>query len=494
MNRRSNGILLHPTSLSGKYGIGTFGKEAIQFIDFMIESGIKVWQILPLGHTGFGNSPYQCFSAYAGNPLLIDFEQLLDIDFLSKDDLKIHASYFRDGNTVDFDVVNKLKIPLLRKAYQSLTIDNSTKEEYQLFCQKNAFWLNDYALFMSLKEHFEDKPWFEWTENLRKREVETLNFYQLKLTFEIGFYKFCQYIFSIQWLKIKKQANQFGIKIMGDIPIYVSQDSSDVWAHPSYFMLDEELKPTFVAGVPPDYFSETGQFWGNPVYNWNVLKKDNFRWWVERIKFHFELFDMVRIDHFRGFSAFWSIPANELTAINGKWLDAPGMDFFKQIEEKLGKLEIIAEDLGVITPEVEELRETFDFPGMKILQFAFSKSEENPYLPHNYSKNCVVYTGTHDNDTTKAWLAEAPTEEIEKAIDYMNSDGENPVWDMIRLAWSSVANMAIAPAQDFLELDSENRMNTPGTTKGNWKWKLHQNELTDELAQKIKKLNILFER
>lgn len=494
MKNRTNGILLHPTSLPSKYGIGTLGQAAFDFIEFLFKSGIHVWQILPLGPTGYGNSPYQSFSAYAGNPLLIDLDLLCNQNLLTISELAEHASNFPESSFVDFDKIIALKNPLLRLAFYRFIKTKDSNNSFSTFCTNQSYWLDDYALFMALKQEFKNEPLNTWESDIRSREPKAMEFYSKKLNTEIQYHLFLQYVFFTQWDIVKKMANEKGIKIMGDIPIYVSYDSSDVWTHSKYFELDVDLKPISVAGVPPDYFSETGQLWGNPVYCWEEMKKDNFKFWINRVKFHFELFDMVRIDHFRGFSAYWSIPADEKTAINGKWIDAPGQELFEVINKTLGNLDIIAEDLGVMTPEVEMLRHGLGFPGMKILQFAFDDSEENPYLPHSYLPNCVVYTGTHDNDTTKGWLLTASDNEKQKALDYTNSDGKNPVWDLIRLAWSSVANLAIAPAQDFLELDANYRMNIPGTTENNWKWKLCQNELSEELALKIKKMNILYQR
>ncbi len=492
---RKSGILLHPTSLPGKYGIGTLGANAFEFVDFLQQSKFKIWQILPLNETGFGNSPYQCYSTIAGNPLLIDLDLLQQDGFLSSEDLKIHANLFNDSSEVDFDLVVKHKMPLLRSIYNVFRLNASAFDDYIEFCNYHQQWLNDYALFMAIKEYHGGKPLIEWELPLRLRHEEAIDAMYDKLILEVSFQKFIQYIFFRQWMKLKKYANDRGIEIMGDIPIYVSMDSVDVWVNPQFFEVDEELNPLQVAGVPPDYFSETGQLWGNPVYRWDALEADSFHWWHRRFKGAFIMFDRVRIDHFRGFSQFWSIPAGDKTAVNGRWVDALGHDLFSSVCDHYGNLKIVAEDLGLITPDVEHLRIRFGYPGMKILQFAFDSSECNCYLPHTYDYNCVVYTGTHDNNTTLGWMHEASESDLLKATQYLHCTPNTFVSSLIRTALASVADIAIIPMQDILELDETARMNIPGTVGGNnWKWKMTNNQLKSIKTEEFSLMNQLFNR
>lgn len=493
INERSSGVLLHITSLPGKYGIGTMGQEAYRFVEFLVESGQKLWQILPLGHTGYGDSPYQCFSAFAGNPLLIDLEKLVEEGLLAKTDLP--RDNF-DKDAVDFGAVFNYKYPLLRKAYQNfLGIGNRFRQvQFENFCLRNQPWLEDYAFFMALKIQQDGKSWADWDHQITIREKETIARYKEHLADNINFYRFIQFLFFQQWLELKGFANINGIKIIGDIPLYVAFDSADAWANPGLFDFDKDLKPITVAGVPPDYFSETGQLWGNPIYNWERLEQDEFQWWVERIRASFTLYDILRIDHFRGLSAYWAVPYGEKTAINGQWVDAPGRDMLAAIYTALGELPIIAEDLGVITPDVVALREEFGMPGMKILQFAFDAAEENEFIPHNYEKNSVVYTGTHDNDTTVGHFHASPESDKQLMRDYFRVDEHDPAWSYIRLAWSTVSAIAIAPLQDILRLDSSGRMNFPGKASGYWRWRYRQEMLTSEHASQLMKLTSLFGR
>ncbi|MBI5219216.1 MAG: 4-alpha-glucanotransferase [Bacteroidia bacterium] len=494
--KRSSGILLHPTSLPGKYGIGTLGREAYKFVDFLVESGQKIWQILPLGPTAFGNSPYQCFSSVAGNPLLIDLEELTEEGLLTKTDIEEHDLFKFNDQVVDYDEVRHFKYLLLRKAYNNFTL-NSTEalqKKFEIFCNENSHWLKDYSLFMSLKVYFDNASWYEWADDFKFRKKEALNYFEQKLHDETEFQQFIQYKFFDQWLALKEYANSFDIKIIGDIPLYVSYDSADAWVHPDNFLFDKNCSPVQVAGVPPDYFSETGQLWGNPIYNWEMLEKNNFTWWTGRIKANLTLYDIIRIDHFRGLSEYWAILFGEETAVNGKWIAAPGKKLFDTLLKELGDLPIIAEDLGVMTEDVEELRDAFGFPGMKILQFAFDSEEENDYLPHTYIKNCIVYTGTHDNNTIRGWY-EGTTEENKKHVkEYLDCDDKNVCSAMIRAAWASVADFAIVPMQDLLELGEDARMNTPGTTGNNWQWRMKKDALTDELAARLKRMTELFWR
>jgi len=494
--QRSSGILCHPTSFPGRFGVGSLGEEAKKFIDFLIESQQKIWQILPLGPTGFGDSPYQCFSAYAGNPILIDLDLLHSEGWLNENDLSVENQFH--SKIVEFEKVYQFKKPILKKAYTNFKEKANSLEisKFDVFCRNNKQWLNDFALFASLKNHFEGKAWTEWEKDLVKRKPETLDKYKNELSEAIDFQKYMQYIFFKQWAEVKAYANQNGIEILGDVPIYISFDSADAWTNPEYFLFDENMKPTHVAGVPPDYFSADGQLWGNPIYNWNEIEKEGFKWWIERIKANLTLFDILRIDHFRGFEAFWSVPADEKTARNGKWVKAPGIALFQAIREALGEIPIIAEDLGVITPEVEKLRDMFGFPGMKILQFAFNGDAENEYLPHNYTRNSIVYTGTHDNDTTRGWYDKITDEYVKRQIhEYMNCDGKNISWDLIRLAWAAASKTAIAPMQDLLELGNEARMNMPGSAVANWSWRFEHGALDNLLKEnKLRKITQIFAR
>lgn len=484
---RSSGVLLHPTSLPGKYGIGTFGKEAYEFVDILSHAEQKLWQILPLGPTGFGDSPYQCFSAFAGNTLLIDLNYFVELGYFSESEIPEFVS--ENNKNIDYESVKVHKLPLLETAYRKFSEIASLDDEaeFHAFCIENSDWLEDYAFFMSLKEEFALRPWYEWDNDIKLRKSNALNFYSEKLEERTEFHKFLQFIFFKQWNLLKNYANSHGIKIIGDIPLYVSYDSSDAWANNQLFLFDGDLKPIQVAGVPPDYFSETGQMWGNPIFNWKKMEKNGFKWWIKRIQNNIKMFDIIRIDHFRGLSAYWSIPYGEETAINGSWVNAPGVKLFEVVKSTLGNIQIIAEDLGVMTPDVEELRDSNNFPGMKILQFAFDASEENNYLPHTYTKNFIVYTGTHDNDTIVGWYNKANETDKLQFHNYSGYFGEEINWAFIRLAFSSVADIAIIPVQDLLGLDSDARFNLPGTSSGNWKWKL---ENFNQLNLQIDKLRL----
>ena len=496
MFERSSGILFHPTSLPGKYGIGTLGKEAYAFIDFLKKSRQKLWQIFPLGPTGYGDSPYQSFSSFAGNPYLIDFDLLIEAHLLSEEDLR-DVFFGNNEEYIDYGAIYNQKYPLLRKAYENFkSSDNhEMRENLEHFKRENASWLNDYSLYISLKNHFNGLPWNEWAHDIKNREHGAMEHYKNELADDIEYHNFIQFLFFKQWGDVKRYANENGIKIIGDIPIFVAADSSDAWANPEIFLFDEERKPVKVAGVPPDYFSATGQLWGNPLYNWQKLKETNYSWWVERVRANLSTCDIIRIDHFRGFEAYWAVPYGDDTAINGQWEPGPGIDLFNAIKSQLGELPIIAEDLGLMTQGVIDLREATGFPGMKILGFAFDSGEENDYLPHTYTKNCVVYTGTHDNDTLIGWFQKAKEEDRQFARDYLNSRSDDEIhWDAIRGAWSSVASMAISPVQDFLGLGSEARINTPGVAAGNWQWRLRHGVLTDELAERIAKLTRVYSR
>ncbi|MFO7820207.1 MAG: 4-alpha-glucanotransferase [Halanaerobacter sp.] len=488
---RSSGVFLHPTSLPGKNGIGSLGEEAYNFIDFLTEAKQRVWQMCPLGPTGYGDSPYQCFSAFAGNPYLINLERLVAEGYLAKNDLEGVEEFPKAK--VDYGRVIDFKISSLRKAFNNFEESASPEERngFEEFCSENRDWLNDYALFRAIKEKFDGQSWTKWDDDIRFREEDALKRYRQESKDEIEFRKFLQYIFFKQWDEVKDYANQKGIKILGDIPIFVAMDSADAWANPEMFFFDDNLKPTKVAGVPPDYFNENGQLWGNPLYNWQQLKENNYQWWVKRIKKQLDLVDIIRLDHFRGFSQYWAVPYGAETAINGEWEDGPGKELFKVIKAQLGELPIVAEDLGVITDDVEELRDYFEFPGMKILQFAFDNQEENDYLPPYESENCIVYTGTHDNNTTLGWYEEDIKEDdkedmLEYLDEYLAEQHNNIVWDLIELGWESKALLAIAPLQDFLVLGSEARFNTPGTSADNWQWRYTKDMINEELIERIK--------
>ena len=495
---RYGGILLHPTSLPGEYGIGDLGPEAYKFIDFLEKCEQNLWQVLSIGPTGYGNSPYQCFSAFAGNHLIISPEKLIEIRLLTKKDCK-PQELFSDSN-VDFSKVIPYKEEVLKIAFEKFLQNRPLKleKEFNEFKYKHSFWLKDYSLFMSIKHAHDFKPWNKWGEELRYRNISTLNRWQKEYEKEIEFHSFIQYLFFKQWNEIKKYGNLKNIKIIGDIPIFVAYDSVDVWVNPENYILDEKRVLKFVSGVPPDYFSATGQRWGNPLYNWSLMKNQGYHWWIQRIKHNLELVDILRIDHFRGFESYWQIPAYENTAINGEWIKGPGLDFFISLKDALGNLPIIAEDLGLITPDVENLLYQTGFPGMRVLQFAFEESDSssanNKYLPHNFHSNTIVYTGTHDNQTTRAWFENLSEKFKKKVLDYTNSNGSDIVGDLIRLAWSSVANMAIIPLQDLLRLGDEARMNLPGSMRNNWEWRFSWNQVTSYHVKEMRSLSRLYDR
>lgn len=486
---RGSGIIMHITSLPNKYGIGSFGEEAFKFVDFLKNAGQRYWQVLPLGPTGYGDSPYQCFSAFAGNPYFIGLDLLVKDGLLRLEDVE-NIDLGQERECVDYYKIFKNKMEILKKAYKN------NKENLEEFKLKNNNWIEDYGLFMALKNKFDLKAWYTWDKNIRFREKEAMDKYKKELEDEIGYWIFLQYIFHKQWRSLKEYANSNGIKIIGDIPIYVAGDSCDVWADHKMFLLDEERVPLRVAGCPPDYFSETGQLWGNPLYDWVYLYKNNYIWWVNRIKMSLKLYDLVRIDHFRGFEAFWSIPYGDETAINGEWVKGPGVKLFNKIKEELGEVNIIAEDLGLLTKEVIDFLKETGFPGMKVLQFAFSRDYESQYVPHNHIKNCVVYTGTHDNDTFLGWFQDEKNKgDVEYAKEYLKlSEEEGYNWGFIRGAWSSVAALAIAPMQDFLGLDNNYRMNKPSIAENNWRWRAREEQLNEDLEIKIKKLTELYRR
>ena len=484
---RSCGTLLHPTSFPSRYGMGDLGHEGKQFIDFLSSTDQTIWQLLPLGPTGFGNSPYASYSAFAGNHYLISPDILIDKGLLTPDEAK--SAELPLTVYADYDKAFDNKERLFRKAcerfYENLTDQGA--DELENFKEENENWLEDYCLFIACSKKHDHQPWNNWNPDLAQRKKKTLNEFSKEHSEEIQYQTWLQFEFFNQWYSLKKYANSRNIRVVGDIPIFVDHNSADVWANPRYFEVDEKGKRKLVAGVPPDYFSETGQLWGNPLYKWDVLKQDGYSWWIERFEQMFNLFDAIRVDHFRGFDAYWAVPAEEKTAEKGEWIDGPGKNLFKTIKSKLGELPIIAEDLGVMTPGVEKLRDDFEFPGMKILQFAFDSDATNSFLPHNYSQNCVVYTGTHDNDTTIGWFNTAPEIERHRAREYTRTDGSDIQWELIRLGMLSVADQAIFPMQDFMNLDTEHRMNTPGTVEKNWLWRY-----TPEMLKAVDRNRILY--
>lgn len=497
-NERSSGILLHPTSLPGPYGIGTLGKEASAFVDFLQAGGQCIWQVLPLGPTGYGDSPYQSFSSFAGNPLLIDLDDLVREGFLKAGHLR-GAPVFPEER-VDYGGVFTFKQNLLKTAYahwkSGATPASGT--EFKNFCKRESPWLEEFSLFMALKRYFErrGKPgaWNGWPQELIRRERGSLRRWRDSLAEEIERQKFEQFLFFRQWQALKSYAADRGIRIVGDLPIFVAYDSADAWSHQELFLIDKKGSPTVVAGVPPDYFSKTGQLWGNPLYNWDRHEETGYRWWIDRIRSNLRLVDMLRLDHFRGFEGYWEVPAGERTAENGHWVKAPGNDFFSILKQELGDLPLIAEDLGVITPPVEELRDRFGFPGMKVLQFAFDGKSDNPYLPHNYGQNYVVYTGTHDNDTTTGWYEKEDKKIRDQIRRYLGRSGQDIAWDMIRCAFASVANTAIIPLQDTMNLGSAARMNMPSQGGGNWQWRFTKEMLRAEIIERLRELSELYDR
>ncbi len=496
VNHRYSGILLHPTSFPSPYGIGDFGKGAYEFIDFLEASGQHLWQILPLVPiTSYGNSPYQGYSVFAGEPLLISPELLKEKELLTAEDLKDIPDF--DPVRIDYEKVRTYKFGLYKKAYEAFrhTADKNFLEEYNSFCKANAFWLSDYCLFMAIREEQEEAPWTEWPEKLRNLSAKDRLLWEEKLADGIAYQQFLQYLFYIQWYDLKKYANDRNIAIIGDIPIFVSPDGADVWANRHLFQVNEDGYPDSVAGVPPDYFSATGQKWNNPLYDWDAHKKEGYQWWIARIRNQIDQVDYLRIDHFRGFEAYWEVDAKEETAINGTWKKGPGEALFRAIQKELGEdLPIFAEDLGLITPEVEHLRDTLGFPGMRILQFAF-EGGESTFLPHQLNtRNCICYTGTHDNDTSTGWDQNTTEYARDKVRRYMNTDASSISWDFIRICLGTIARYAIFPLQDVLKLDSEARMNTPGVPLGNWEWRYKKDDLNSGIASGLRQMTELFGR
>ncbi len=502
---RSSGILLHPTSLPGPFGIGDLGPEAYEFADFLVAGGQSLWQILPLGPTGYGESPYACYSAFAGNTLLISPEVLVTEGLLDRSDLPVESSH--SAERVEFQRVQESKTNLLCKAYARYqqTTDTTLRSAFETFAQRYADWLDDYALFRALKDAHGGIAWNDWEPALVRRTPAALERAREQLQEEVEAQMFYQFLFFRQWFELKNYCNERGIRMVGDLPIFVAHDSADVWTNPEQFKLGKNGNPLVVAGGPPDYFSTTGQLWGNPLYNWDRMLEDGFKWWIKRVEATLNVVDIVRVDHFRGFAACWEIPGGDKTAERGRWVEAPGRELFTAIRRALGELPIIAEDLGVITPDVVALRDEFGFPGMRILQFAFGSDTKNIDLPHNYEQNIVAYTGTHDNDTTVGWFSSVAGEgstrtakQIERergfCLEYLKTDGNEIHWDFTRALLASVANTAIVPLQDLLGLGTEARMNLPNTTAGNWAWRFKANALTNEIAARLGKLTEVYGR
>jgi 4-alpha-glucanotransferase len=489
---RASGILLHPTSLPGRFGVGEFNDAAYQFVDFLAQAGQKLWQVMPLGPTGYGDSPYQCFSAFAGNPYLISLDALARDGMLAPEDVRDVPDFPADR--VDYGPVIEFKLDRLRRSFRRFqhSAPSAQRAAFDAFRARNAGWLADYALFMALKDAHGGRVWNTWARDIARHEPEAVARWRAELADPVEAQQYYQFLFFTQWFALKKTANDRGIRVIGDIPIFVAYDSADAWAHRDQFYFDDDGNSTVIAGVPPDYFSPTGQRWGNPLYQWDVMRQDGFAWWIERCRSAFALYDVARIDHYRGFEAYWEVPASEPTAMHGRWVQAPGYALFEAIRAALapdtsgGKLPIIAEDLGVITPEVEALRDAFGFPGMRVLQFAFVADTKSAYLPHNYIPNCVAYSGTHDNNTTVGWFRSLDDATRRQVLNYTGTDGSRIEWDMMRLLMMSVAEMIVVTMQDMLGLDEEARMNLPGRADGNWGWRYRPEMLTPALAERLR--------
>ena len=493
LNMRASGILLHPTSLPGRFGAGDLGEDAYRFVDWLKSAGQTYWQVLPLGEIGPGNSPYMSKSAFAGNVLLIDLSELARYGWLDQGDLEPLSGFRSDR--IDFAMTQPFRMERLRRAAKRFfSSNNGMQNEYKEFCNDQNDWLGDYALFMAIAEHHNHQEWSLWPADLVHRDDQALSRAKKEYADEIGFWKFCQWRFAHQWSRLKEYANAHGVWIIGDVPIFVAYQCADVWAHQELFKLDENGRPSVVAGVPPDYFSETGQLWGNPVYRWEAHEKTGFAWWVARMRHTLHRADLVRVDHFRGFAAYWEIPADAPDAISGKWVAVPGDKLFHALQQSFPYLPIIAEDLGVITPDVVELRDKFGLPGMRVLHFAFAEGEDNLFLPHHYVPNTVAYTGTHDNDTTIGWWNTLSADEKAFAQQYLKSDGLAIQWDMMRALSGSVANTVIFPMQDVLGLSSEHRMNFPGHPNGNWEWRFFWEQVRPEHTQELARMSAEYER
>ena len=485
---RASGILMPVFSLPSRYGIGSFSKSAYQFVDMLKKAGQKYWQILPLCPTSYGDSPYQSFSTYAGNPYFIDLDQLIEEKLLTRKECQA-CDFGDDPQDIDYGKLYENRFKLLRKAYERANVGED--QEFEAYRRENAWWLDDYALFMAVKDRFDGVAWNEWAEDIRLRWSNAMDYYRRELYYEIEFYSYLQFVFMKQWKKLKNYANINGIEIIGDIPIYVAFDSADAWANPELFQFDAENLPTAVAGCPPDGFSADGQLWGNPLYRWDYHRETGFDWWIRRIAYCSELYDVVRIDHFRGFDEYYSIPYGDTTARNGHWEKGPGIALFEAAKNRLGELNIIAEDLGYITDSVKKLVADSGFPGLKVLEFAFDSREKSDYLPYTYEKNSVVYTGTHDNETIAGWYAGLDKSDLKMCTDYMNIDripGKEYHWDFIRLAMLSVSDLCVIPIQDYLGLDNRARINHPSTLGTNWRWRLAKGQLSASLLKEIREM------
>ena len=494
---RKSGMLMPVSALPGAYGIGCFSKEAYEFVDILKEAGQKLWQILPLGQTGYGDSPYQSFSTFAGNPYFIDLETLIEDELLTKEECD-QADFGENEEEIDYEKIYNARFKVLKLAYKRAKKNGLMESKaYRTYLEEEKAWLADYALYMAVKDSFDGKSWDQWEEDIRLRKPEAIAAYQEQLSAEIDFYEFLQYLFAGQWAGLKTYANEQGIEIIGDIPIYVAFDSADTWANPKLFQLDEENLPVAVAGCPPDGFSQTGQLWGNPLYDWEYHKKTGYDWWIRRIEHCFRLYDVVRIDHFRGFDEYYAVPYGEKTAVHGKWMPGPGIELFRTLEEKIGRKRIIAEDLGFLTPSVIQRLKESGFPGMKVLQFAFDSREDSNYLPHTYTRNCVVYTGTHDNDTTKGWYHTAAGSTRQFAKEYMYKprlDEDTLAGDFIAMAMGSAADLCIVPMQDYLGLGSDARINTPSTLGGNWEWRMKPGEPDEGTVREMERMTKIYGR
>lgn len=489
---RRSGVLMHISSLPSPYGIGTMGEEAYRYVDFLKNAGQSYWQILPINQTSYGDSPYQSFSAFAGNPYFIDLDMLCEEGYLTKEECESYT-WGNDEETVDYAVLYENRYAILKKVYKKFTENIPT--DYRSFCKEQEDWLEDYALFMALKDAHGGISWQEWEPELKARNALVMEIVRDEHEETISFWKMIQYLFFKQWKALKSYANEQGIEIIGDVPIYVAADSADVWTNPGQFYLDEELNLIDVAGCPPDAFSADGQLWGNPLFNWSNMEADDYAWWTKRIAYVAKLYDVVRIDHFRGFESYYAIPAKAKTAANGEWREGPGVQLFKRLEEKLGKLPIIVEDLGFLTDEVIQMVADSGYPGMKVIQFAFDSRESGDYLPHNYEKHCVVYTGTHDNDTILGWFDTAPEASVKYAIEYLRLTKEEGYhWGMMKSVWASTGELAVVTMQDLLGLGSEARMNIPSTIGTNWRWRMKKEAATDELAEKLFKNMTVYQR
>ena len=492
---RKSGLLLHPTSLPGPEGIGTLGEEARRFVDQLVRAGQRYWQVLPLGPTGLFDSPYMASSALAGNPLLIDIETTIKDGWLRLSE--VEPAPFSGQDSVDYEGLKSWKLRMLRVVYGGFQsrASEEVKRTFKAFCHTHSAWLEDFALFEVLCQLRDGAPWYAWPVELRQRHADVLEAVTREHRVAIAEVKFQQFLFFSQWLNLKAYANSRGVELIGDIPIFVAHNSADVWVNRGQFFLNDEGQPTVVAGVPPDYFSATGQRWGNPLYNWAEMAADGYGWWIERFRVCMLMVDQVRLDHFRGFESYWEIPASHPTALNGTWKPGPGSELFNSVKAALGEVPIIAEDLGIITPAVEALRDELGFPGMKVLHFAFGEDAANAYLPHNFeSSDCVVYTGTHDNDTTVGWYKQAPEEIRHHVRVYLSVSGDDIAWDLIRCAWRSSAKLAIVPVQDLLSLDSDARMNVPGEGEGNWRWRMRSDALSEPVLDRMRYLNELYGR